>query len=81
MMDEKHYFFAGGGTGGHIYPALAIAEQVTQKDDGSSMLFFCSSREIDARILSKSGYEFKAPGGFSSFACSWSKAIISSNIS
>ncbi|MHC4836341.1 MAG: undecaprenyldiphospho-muramoylpentapeptide beta-N-acetylglucosaminyltransferase [Planctomycetota bacterium] len=58
MMDEKHYFFAGGGTGGHIYPALAIAEQVTQKDDGSSMLFFCSSREIDARILSKSGYEF-----------------------
>ena len=58
MMHEKHYFFAGGGTGGHIYPALAIAEQVTQKDDGSSMLFFCSSREIDARILSKSGYEF-----------------------
>ncbi|MHC5138793.1 MAG: glycosyltransferase, partial [Planctomycetota bacterium] len=40
MMDEKQYFFAGGGTGGHIYPALAIAEQVTQKDDGSSMLFF-----------------------------------------
>lgn len=54
----RHYFFAGGGTGGHIYPALAIAEQVTAKNDGSSMLFFCSSREIDARILSKSGYEF-----------------------
>ena len=54
----KHYFFAGGGTGGHIYPALAVAEQVTKQNNAHSMLFFCSSREIDARILSKSGYEF-----------------------
>ena len=57
-MDGRHYFFAGGGTGGHIYPALAVAEQITKKNDGSSILFFCSSREIDARILSQSGYEF-----------------------
>ncbi len=56
--DPKHYFFAGGGTGGHIYPTLALAEQIAQKNDGSSILFFCSSRDIDARILSKSGYEF-----------------------
>lgn len=57
-LDEKHYFFAGGGTGGHIYPALAIAEQVTKANVNNSVLFFCSSRDIDARILSKSGYEF-----------------------
>ena len=54
----RHYFFAGGGTGGHIYPALAVAEQITKQNDGSSILFFCSSRDIDSRILSKSGYEF-----------------------
>ncbi len=53
-----HYFFAGGGTGGHIYPALAVADHIHQKQDGSSILFFCSHREIDARILSRSGYEF-----------------------
>ena len=57
-MDVQHYFFAGGGTGGHIYPALAVAEQIVKKGDPHSMLFFCSSREIDARILSRSGYEF-----------------------
>ena len=57
-IESRNYFFAGGGTGGHIYPALAVAEQITQKPDGSSILFFCSSRDIDARILSKSGYEF-----------------------
>lgn len=58
MTEGRHYFFAGGGTGGHIYPALAVAEQITKKADNSSILFFCSSREIDARILSKSGHEF-----------------------
>ncbi|MEN8127787.1 MAG: undecaprenyldiphospho-muramoylpentapeptide beta-N-acetylglucosaminyltransferase [Planctomycetota bacterium] len=57
-LDKRHYIFAGGGTGGHIYPALAVAEQITKKDKDSSVLFFCSSREIDARILSNSGYEF-----------------------
>ncbi|MBC8378932.1 MAG: undecaprenyldiphospho-muramoylpentapeptide beta-N-acetylglucosaminyltransferase [Planctomycetes bacterium] len=53
-----HYFFAGGGTGGHIYPALAVADHLHQKQDGSSVLFFCSHRDIDSRILSRSGYEF-----------------------
>jgi UDP-N-acetylglucosamine--N-acetylmuramyl-(pentapeptide) pyrophosphoryl-undecaprenol N-acetylglucosamine transferase len=53
-----HYFFAGGGTGGHIYPGLAVADKMRQLQPDSSVLFFCSHREIDARILSSSGYEF-----------------------
>lgn len=54
----QHYFFAGGGTGGHIYPALAVADRIQKMQDDCSILFFCSHREIDARILSKTGYEF-----------------------
>lgn len=60
MSDQRpnHYIFAGGGTGGHIYPGLAVADKIRQMQDDSSVLFFCSHREIDARILSKTGYEF-----------------------
>lgn len=58
IMGGRHYFFAGGGTGGHIYPALAVAEQIRKKGSTDPILFFCSSRDIDARILSKSGHEF-----------------------
>ena len=60
MFDQgpRHYFFAGGGTGGHIYPGMAVADEIHQRQDGSSILFFCSHREIDAQILSKTGYEF-----------------------
>ncbi|RKY06512.1 MAG: hypothetical protein DRP65_11690 [Planctomycetota bacterium] len=57
-MKRSHYFFAGGGTGGHIYPALAVAEQIRQADSDVHITFFCSERAIDSHILAKTGYEF-----------------------
>ncbi len=56
--DQRCFFFAGGGTGGHLYPALAVAEEITELLPAAEILFFCSSREVDARILSPSGYDF-----------------------
>ena len=29
-MSGRCFFFAGGGTGGHIYPAVAVAERIVQ---------------------------------------------------
>jgi UDP-N-acetylglucosamine--N-acetylmuramyl-(pentapeptide) pyrophosphoryl-undecaprenol N-acetylglucosamine transferase len=57
-MGSRNFFFAGGGTGGHIYPALAVAERLTGLDHEAKIHFFCSSREIDSRILSRTPYSF-----------------------
>ncbi len=57
-MDKRHYFFAGGGTGGHIYPAVAVCEQLKIIDPDSVVTFLCTSREIDARILSRVNVDF-----------------------
>lgn len=54
----KHFFFAGGGTGGHIYPNLAVADAVRELNKEANVTFFCSRREVDARVLAPSGYEF-----------------------
>lgn len=50
--------FAGGGTGGHLYPALAIAEQLAERSEGIEPVFVCSTRPLDARILSEEGAKF-----------------------
>ncbi|MFA5554845.1 MAG: UDP-N-acetylglucosamine--N-acetylmuramyl-(pentapeptide) pyrophosphoryl-undecaprenol N-acetylglucosamine transferase [Phycisphaerae bacterium] len=57
-MSFSSFFFAGGGTGGHIYPALAVAEKIAQLKPGAQIHFFCSDRKIDSHILSKTGFSF-----------------------
>ena len=66
-MGEKTIFFAGGGTGGHIYPAIAVAEKIIELAPDSKIHFFCSRRDIDSRILSQTNFEYtKLPAeGFS----------------
>ena len=56
-MSRSHYFFAGGGTGGHIYPAVAVAEHIRKAESDAHITFFCSERAIDSQILAKTGYE------------------------
>jgi len=57
-MSDRCIFFAGGGTGGHIYPGVAVAEQVVKLDPKVRVHFFCSEREIDAHVLDEAGLEY-----------------------
>ncbi|MBN1817674.1 MAG: UDP-N-acetylglucosamine--N-acetylmuramyl-(pentapeptide) pyrophosphoryl-undecaprenol N-acetylglucosamine transferase [Sedimentisphaerales bacterium] len=58
ICPTRTYVFAGGGTGGHLYPALAVAERLQQREPEAKILFLCSDRAIDSRILSKTSYPF-----------------------
>ncbi|MHC4459009.1 MAG: undecaprenyldiphospho-muramoylpentapeptide beta-N-acetylglucosaminyltransferase [Planctomycetota bacterium] len=57
-MSSRSFFFAGGGTGGHIYPSIAVAEQIEKIDADAKIHFFVSSRALDARVLSKTDFEY-----------------------
>lgn len=56
-MGEKCFFFAGGGTGGHIYPAIAIAQRIIKIEPEAKVHFLCSNLSIDLRVLSKTDFE------------------------
>ena len=55
-MSRPLFIFAGGGTGGHLYPGLAVAAELTALCDDAQIVFACSSRAIDRRILDPLDY-------------------------
>lgn len=47
-----------GGTGGHIYPALALADIFTKDDEENEAVFFGSDNRLESRIIPEHGYRF-----------------------
>lgn len=54
-MSGPRVVFAGGGTGGHLYPALALAEALQKRDPTAEILFVGAKRGIEARVLPERG--------------------------
>jgi UDP-N-acetylglucosamine--N-acetylmuramyl-(pentapeptide) pyrophosphoryl-undecaprenol N-acetylglucosamine transferase len=50
---------AGGGTGGHLFPGIAIAEEFLKRDPQSPVIFIGTKRGIEHRLLGPLGYELK----------------------
>lgn len=49
---------SGGGTGGHIYPALALIQAIKVKEPESSFLYVGSKRGLENEIVPKAGIDF-----------------------
>ncbi|MCH5211195.1 MAG: undecaprenyldiphospho-muramoylpentapeptide beta-N-acetylglucosaminyltransferase, partial [Oscillospiraceae bacterium] len=51
--------FAGGGTGGHINPAISIADYAKSQDDNFEALFIGTKSGMETKLVPKAGYELK----------------------
>lgn len=49
---------AGGGTGGHVYPALAIGDAL--RDRGHTVLYYGDGDRLEGRVAPERGYPFRA---------------------
>jgi len=48
---------AAGGTGGHLYPAVALAREFLQRDPSTKILFVGTSRGLESKVLAHEGFE------------------------
>lgn len=49
----------GGGTGGHIYPAIAIADRIMMRTNGSEIIFVGTKKGLESDLVPKHGYPLK----------------------
>jgi UDP-N-acetylglucosamine--N-acetylmuramyl-(pentapeptide) pyrophosphoryl-undecaprenol N-acetylglucosamine transferase len=47
---------AGGGTGGHVFPAVALAERLCETTPGAEVLFVGTQRGLEARVVPQLGF-------------------------
>jgi UDP-N-acetylglucosamine--N-acetylmuramyl-(pentapeptide) pyrophosphoryl-undecaprenol N-acetylglucosamine transferase len=50
---------AGGGTGGHIYPGIAVAEHLLRTRPGSEVVFIGGRRGLEAQVVPASGFRIR----------------------
>ena len=48
---------AAGGTGGHIYPGIAVAQEIMRRDANSKVQFVGTARGLETRLVPQAGFE------------------------
>jgi len=55
---------AGGGTGGHLFPGIAVAREIQRRDKSAEILFVGAERGIEARLVPQEGFPLRClPAG------------------
>jgi len=60
LSTPYRFLFAGGGTGGHLYPAIAVANEIKRLKPESEIIFVGTKSKIEGRVIPKLGYGFKS---------------------
>lgn len=85
MASSKPWFvIAGGGTGGHLYPGLTVAESIRALQSDFEVTVFGTARPIDRKLTEARGYELvvqdvqpfpTSPWEWPKFLTAWSRSV------
>ncbi|RZJ28500.1 MAG: UDP-N-acetylglucosamine--N-acetylmuramyl-(pentapeptide) pyrophosphoryl-undecaprenol N-acetylglucosamine transferase, partial [Flavobacterium sp.] len=56
-MAAKRFILSGGGTGGHIYPAIAIANELKARFPDAEFLFVGAQDKMEMQKVPQAGYK------------------------
>ena len=57
MMNIQRVIISGGGTGGHIFPAVAIADEIKRRNPSAAILFVGAIGKMEMEKVPQAGYE------------------------
>jgi len=57
-MKERRVIISGGGTGGHLYPALVLGRKLRDMDPGLSLMFVGSGRGAEREIMAREAVRY-----------------------
>ncbi len=60
QKNKYRFLFAGGGTGGHLFPAIAVADKIKSYMPDAEILFIGTKSRIEGKVVPKLGYKFKS---------------------
>ncbi len=52
----KTVLIAAGGTGGHLFPGIAVAEEIVRRDPSARVVFVGTPRGLESRLVPQAGY-------------------------
>ena len=58
-MKKNRFIISGGGTGGHIYPALSLADKINESFNNAEIKFVGASGRMEMSIVPKHGYDIQ----------------------
>ncbi len=58
-MTALKVLFAGGGTGGHVYPALSVAMELKRRYPGFEALFVGTKSGLEAKVIPQAGFDIR----------------------
>lgn len=58
-MEDLRVIIAAGGTGGHVFPALALGEEIREQFPDAEILFIGTNRGLEERVIPAAGFNLK----------------------
>ncbi len=58
--NKYRFLFAGGGTGGHLFPAVAVADKIKSLVPEAEILFVGTKSKIEGKVVPELGYKFSS---------------------
>src|SRR5512139_4297273 len=56
MATTRTILVAAGGTGGHLFPGIAVADELVRRDPATRVVFAGTARGLETRLVPKAGY-------------------------